>query len=815
MATMAKSRARTLATAPFRGIKAALTRMVFAPANAWGMLLPGTRYDYSRSVGDGTGSAIVMAPLLWLARNSAEAPVRIRKYDAKQSLTAILPGDTADGDEGPARLLELLKRPNPFYSGRTMRKATEVSLALDSNAYWLKVRNPHGAVVQLWWTPHTLMNPVREDGSPNLVDYYEYSPNGVPIRVDVKDVVHFRDGLDPDNPAKGLNAFQCLLREIFTDNEAANFSAALLKNMGVPGIVMSPETDTGGGAFVPAGDDDLIETKRKIKQATTGDNRGEPLVFTRPTRLQQFGFNPQQMDLKILRRLPEERVTAVIGVPAIVCGLGAGLDRSTFANFAEAREVAYEEKVIPGLTDKAETIEHQLLPDFTDEPTLYVVDFNLEEVRVLQEDADKKSDRLTRQLTAGAIELAEWREAQDYPVDDSHRVFFRPLASIEVPAGSTMAEAMPDVADDEAAAGDGAVATAAADGEPPPKAHVVHPAVKHANTAVALKAGRVLSQRNADAIGGATDDITTALETLRAVLEAAGIDLSEADPEGKTMRAITVASDEVKRLSRVQQARLIQKFDADARQLEAGFAKRLVPLFESHGEHIASAWAAEQAKARPGLWLKTKGDGPEPLTAREGAVADRVIKLAAVGKWHKTKFGAEYGRHYDTVARSVLKTLHAQLGIDLGKKADTIAAQVLKAGGKQVGLVDLAGQTRSALFSALSDGKAAGEGVAALERRIRDYVTNGSAGAKVDSRALRIARTETMHAQRVSQRTAYEATGVFEAVVAFDDRLGQGDEDCVARNGQTFSFDDAESEETEEHPNGTLSWAPATSGGSE
>src|SRR5581483_6204053 len=125
------------------------------------------------------------------------------------------------------------------------------------------------------------------------------------------------------------------------DDEAANFTAALLRNMGVPGVVVSPEQ----GATVSQEDADV--TKAYVKSKFTGDNRGEPLVLSGPTKVQQFGFSPEQLLLKELRRIPEERVSAVLGVPAMVAGLGAGLDRSTFTNYAEAREAAYEQAIIP------------------------------------------------------------------------------------------------------------------------------------------------------------------------------------------------------------------------------------------------------------------------------------------------------------------------------------------------------------------------------------------------------------------------------------------------------------------------------------
>ena len=107
------------------------------------------------------------------------------------------------------------------------------------------------------------------------------------------------------------------------------------------------------------------------------------------------------MDLKALRRIPEERVTAVFGLPAIVAGLGAGLDRSTFANFKEAREAAYESNIIPTQRLLGAELKTQLLADFVGETDTWDLEFDLARVRVLQEDEDAKHTRARGDFAAG------------------------------------------------------------------------------------------------------------------------------------------------------------------------------------------------------------------------------------------------------------------------------------------------------------------------------------------------------------------------------------------------------------------------------
>ncbi|MDQ3672704.1 MAG: phage portal protein, partial [Actinomycetota bacterium] len=306
-----------------------LARMVFRRTAYRVFSLLGTRVDYLREVGDGTGSSTVAAVLNWVARTFPEAPPMLwRELENGQF-------EQARGHE----MLRLLRRPNRFYTGIILWMATVIDWMVDGNAYWLKLRDGTGTVVELWWVPHWMMEPKGDEDT--FITHYEYRPGLEPLAVPVEDVVHFRFGLDSENSRLGASQLKSVLREVFTDDQAATFTASLLKNMGVPGIVISPKQG------ITISDEQAEETKKYILEKFTGDRRGEAIVMTGATDIEQFGFSPEQLLLRDLRRIPEERVSAVTGIPAIVVGFGAGLERSTFTNMGEARQAAYEAGLIP------------------------------------------------------------------------------------------------------------------------------------------------------------------------------------------------------------------------------------------------------------------------------------------------------------------------------------------------------------------------------------------------------------------------------------------------------------------------------------
>ena len=382
--------------------------------------MPRTRFNYAREV-NGWQSSIIMACVGWIQRTFPEAPIMVQTKDKD--------GEWIGVADSP--MVQLLDNPNPFYDGLLLQSALVADLIISGNSYLIKVRSGAGRPVQLWWIPSTLIEPKWPRDGTEFLSHYSYSPGGQQIPIEPIDIVHYRMGIDPDNLRKGRSPLQALLREVFTDDEAANMTATLLRNMGVPGMVISPEKDAG----VSPQDADAV--KAYVKERTTGDRRGEPIVIGSATKVDTFGFNPQQMDLKQLRRIPEERISAVLGVPAIVAGLGAGLDRSTFSNMAEAREMAYESGIIPLQRIVGSQTKHQLLSEYVDDLVNYRVIYDVSDIRVLQEDEDKLSARTIAQVQGGVCKVADAQRILGLPEDESQDFYLRGFNMLSVRSGET------------------------------------------------------------------------------------------------------------------------------------------------------------------------------------------------------------------------------------------------------------------------------------------------------------------------------------------------------------------------------------------
>jgi HK97 family phage portal protein len=416
-------------------VKAWILRFVGRTSDGWSFI-SGRQAAEARKVGDGSGSSIVVAAVGWIARNFPEASVRVQRKNLEGELEVA-------SDTGSEAFLELLRRPNDWYSGVLLWMATIVDYWIRGNAYWIKIRDKStgGRVVALWWIPSWAIRPTWPDGDASVfISEYVYTPDAeTKLTIPFDDVVHFRWGFDPQNIRVGLSPLGSVLREIFTDEEAASYTSTILRNLGVPGIVISPGED------VDLETDDADAIKEQFRQQFTADRRGDPMVLGANAKIDRVSFSPAELDLRTLRRIPEERVSGVLGVPAIVAGLGAGLDRSTFANFGEAREAGWEENLIPTQRLLGAELESQLLDDFVPDLSGYVVDFDVSKVRVLQEDENAKWTRYGKSATDGLISLADFRRGIGLPVDEElHDVYLRDARIVALRIDSPEATGMAD-----------------------------------------------------------------------------------------------------------------------------------------------------------------------------------------------------------------------------------------------------------------------------------------------------------------------------------------------------------------------------------
>jgi HK97 family phage portal protein len=380
--------------------------------------------DSLKEIGDGTANSAVVACLNVLATSFAEPQLQVVKRDQ-------VFGDREVDWKHP--VTELYRRPNEFMSSSLLSHYIVISISAHGDAFIYKNRNAQGKVVQLVPLMPNLVS-VRGDTN-KLITHYEYyahSKNelaGEPVKLKVEDVIHIRQGIDPNDHRRGHAPLKSILRELVGDEAAGQYASALLTNLAVPGVVLSPRNDAMGGPTR----EEAEAIASSYKQKFGGANRGAPMVLSGAMSVEVVSFSPDQMKLQELRRLPEERVSAVLGVPAILAGLGAGLDAATYNNTAELREFFTEQKLVPLWKTVSNELTHQLLiPDFGDSQMM--CDYDIQNVRALQTDMDELYKRVNMGVSGGWITIGEARKVVGLDVDEKHNVYLRPMNMLQVNA---------------------------------------------------------------------------------------------------------------------------------------------------------------------------------------------------------------------------------------------------------------------------------------------------------------------------------------------------------------------------------------------
>lgn len=404
-----------------------LRQIIWPSSGAGGLLswlgfpgLPGER-DYAALVGDGSNNNLVESAVRWMGRSFVLAPMALRQFENDEDDLGTLTKRAAivEHFRWPTRPFDPRDKSRGPYSGVVLKKALMASYVSDGNAYGLHKRSAADEIIQTWYCPHTWLEPLGLPGRPDsYIAGYALSVPGQPVyAVETRDVLHIRDGIDPLNPRKGASGIKKLLRELYTDEKAARFTAAFLHNFGVPGIVISPE---GQGTISK---EQASEAKAAYMEKFGDDRNGEPLVMRGATKVDQFGFSPQQLDLSSLRDVPEERVSSVTGIPAAVLQLGTGAQQVRVGATLEALiDMGWQNAQIPAQIAIAEEITGQMLHEFGGKPRDQV-EFDLADVPVMAKYHLDRAELWTGLAKGSVAKRSEARRRLGLPVTAADDVY--------------------------------------------------------------------------------------------------------------------------------------------------------------------------------------------------------------------------------------------------------------------------------------------------------------------------------------------------------------------------------------------------------
>lgn len=356
-----------------------------------------------------TNSTVAIA-LSKIAQKVAQAKLSVKTHNPDGSVTY-----------APNNNLYPWTNPIPQLDAQTLQKAIACSLKVYGNAYLLKRRSKTGFLIGLapimpWQiTPKT---DVHIDGTPNngneLITRYQVIPygGGEMFYVACSEIVHFRDGMvDPNNPALGMSALLACLRQVVTDNEASNYCATLMTNMGIPGVIVSPKDSNASEPTT-----EQRKGMRERWQSFTRDRRGQMLDLPGAFEIQKVAMSPTDMKAIESKVHVMTELLGALGVDPMILGLPS--DSKTYNNMSEAKESFIEDTILPLLSIIATTLDKMFFEEgvltLSKDQMLW---FDHSCYRELDEDITAKYERAEKAFRAGATTRGEYRKALGFDTE--------------------------------------------------------------------------------------------------------------------------------------------------------------------------------------------------------------------------------------------------------------------------------------------------------------------------------------------------------------------------------------------------------------
>lgn len=346
-------------------------------------------------------NAIVYACMRLLCQSVAEPPLVASTEDAKGELTPLPKAHP---------LAVLLRRPNELMTEYEMLELIELHTGLSGGSYWWKQRTNGGQVAALWPLRPDRVVPIYNpkldapEGERVIRGWAYFPPGeGRPIPLPRSEVLAFGN----PNPAgetggivETLGWVQVLASEIAGDNAATKLVGSLLANYAQPSMLIKTKA--------PIRDKDTAKRlKAQFMAELGGSHAGEPALLDADTTIEKLSFTLRELEFPDVRAVAETRVAAAAGVPAMLVGLKAGMDRAIQSNVDQFREFFADTTLSVKWRRYQDQFSNDLAPEFG--PGI-VIRFDTSKVKALAGQRQRDAQPIKEGFERGVVFLDEYRE---------------------------------------------------------------------------------------------------------------------------------------------------------------------------------------------------------------------------------------------------------------------------------------------------------------------------------------------------------------------------------------------------------------------
>lgn len=307
-------------------------------------------------------------------------------------------------------LVALIKKPNPFETGRQFRRLMVQSELTAGLLYAELVRSGAKRPVEIYALNPQRVTPVVSRASGEL-QYYEYiRGDGFTRRIEPEDML-VRRRSDLASRFYGLSPVAVALKSINSDLGLTDYIDAFFENDGTPSGIL-----TVLNVALSATKKEAIAADWRRKYARGGASQKDVAVLDQDMQFQSIGSRINELEADSLTGRFESRICSVFGVPPILVGAQVGLKHTTANATAKAAlQDFWDNKISPELAELREWLTWFVLPEFEDERLIRSgrirVGYDISQAKFLQEDVDQIHARARANYQAGGWTRNEFREA--------------------------------------------------------------------------------------------------------------------------------------------------------------------------------------------------------------------------------------------------------------------------------------------------------------------------------------------------------------------------------------------------------------------
>jgi len=326
------------------------------PANRAGfsnMFASNDNETYMRTMGS-AGTVFQIVSLLASSTAAAEWRLyRKAKADGRVRYTT--------GDQGSDQRTEVLQhlalnvwnRPNPFYTGRRFREASQQHAELTGEQWWVIARDSRATFPTGMW----LVRPDRMEPIPSaekfIAGYVYTGPSGEKVPLEPNEVICTAYP-NPLDPYRGLGPVQSVLVDLDAMRYGSEWNRNFFINGAQPGGVVEVPTNMN--------DDEFDQFSTRWRESHQGVSRAHRVaILEGGAKWVGTQMSVKDMDFSNLRDQSRDVIREAWGIHKAMLGNSDEVNR---ANAVTAEEVFSRWKIQPRLDLLRDTLNHQFLPLF-------------------------------------------------------------------------------------------------------------------------------------------------------------------------------------------------------------------------------------------------------------------------------------------------------------------------------------------------------------------------------------------------------------------------------------------------------------------